>query len=131
MRLCVVACRARFGDPPGTMTAELKLKAQFLLNGEIAMGPGKADLLEAIVAKGSISGAARAMGLSYRRAWMLVDSMNRCFRKPLVETVRGARHGASLTADGETALAAYRRLQAALATAAPADAAALIAMLRA
>jgi hypothetical protein len=50
MRPCAVACRVRFGDPPGTMTAELKLKAQFLLDGEIAMGPGKADLLAAIAA---------------------------------------------------------------------------------
>ncbi len=126
-----VACIGGLGDLSVTMVVELKLKAQLLLDGEIAIGPGKADLLAAIAAEGSISGAARAMGLSYRRAWLLVDSMNRCFQRPLVVTVKGARHGASLTADGEAALAAYRRLQASLGAACQADAAALSAMLRA
>ena len=75
------------------------------------MGPGKADLLDAIAATGSISAAAREMGMSYRRAWMLVDTMNACFRLPLVETVKGGADGggATLTATGWTALRAYRR----------------------
>lgn len=76
----------------------------------IAMGPGKADLLEAIGRTGSISAAARALGMSYRRAWLLVDTANRCFRAPLVETVRGG--GARITAEGEAVVAAYRRLAA-------------------
>jgi len=63
----------------------LKLKLQLLHNGEIAMGPGKAELLDAIEATGSISAAARAMGMSYRRAWLLVDTMNRAFDNPLNE----------------------------------------------
>ncbi len=113
------------------MNVEVRLKAQFLVGGEIAMGPGKADLLQAIAAERSISGAARAMGLSYRRAWLMVATMNRCFATPLVETVKGARHGASPTAEGYAALGAYRRLQAALAEAAPAEVATLRAMLRA
>ncbi len=94
---------------------EVKLKVQLLRNDEIAFGPGKADLLEAIEKTGSISAAAREMGMSYRRAWLLVDVMNRCFRKPLVETGRGGseRGGTSLTALGRSTLARYRSLQAA------------------
>ena len=80
----------------------LKIKLQLYCGGEIAMGPGKADLLEAIDREGSISGAGRALGMSYRRAWMLVDTMNRCWSKPLVETAPGgsARGGARVTRVG-------------------------------
>jgi molybdate transport system regulatory protein len=94
--------------------AHLKLKLQLYCGDEIAMGPGKADLLEAIAREGSISAAGRAMGMSYRRAWMLVDTMNRCFRAPLIETHPGggASAGAKLTPSGKAALAAYRRLSA-------------------
>ena len=94
--------------------ARLKLKLQLYCGDEIAMGPGKADLLDAIARDGSISAAGRAMGMSYRRAWLLVDTMNRCFAKPLVATHSGGgkQAGAKLTADGEAALAAYRGLSA-------------------
>ena len=76
------------------------------------MGPGKADLLEAIRVHGSISAAARAMGMSYRRAWLLVDTMNRCWRAPLVATVPGSAHGggARVTEWGERVLVHYRNL---------------------
>ncbi|MBT2132925.1 LysR family transcriptional regulator [Croceibacterium sp. LX-88] len=92
--------------------ARLKLKIQLYCGDEIAMGPGKADLLDAIAREGSISGAGRALGMSYRRAWLLVDTMNRCFRSPLVETHPGGGQaaGAKLTEEGESALAAYRAL---------------------
>ena len=95
----------------------LKIKAQLYCGDELAMGPGKADLLEAIAREGSISGAGRAMGMSYRRSWLLVDSMNRCWRERLVETVAGGGQGrgASLTAMGRSVLAAYRALEAGLA----------------
>jgi molybdate transport system regulatory protein len=94
--------------------ARLKLKLQLYCGDAIAMGPGKADLLEAISREGSISAAGRALGMSYRRAWLLVDTMNRCFREPLVETHPGGGKGAGakLTAQGEAALAAYRALSA-------------------
>ena len=90
--------------------ARLKLKLQLYCGDEIAMGPGKADLLEAIAREGSISAAGRALGMSYRRAWLLVDTMNRCFRAPLVETHPGGgkNAGAKLTPAGEAGLAAYR-----------------------
>lgn len=92
----------------------LKLKVQLYCGDEIAMGPGKADLLEAIDQAGSISGAGRALGMSYRRAWLLVDTMNRCFSKALVETVPGGGKGAGarVSAAGFEALAAYRALSA-------------------
>ena len=67
----------------------LKIKLQILCGDEIAMGPGKADLIEAIAAHGSISAAARAIGMSYRRAWLLVDTLNRCWNEPIVETAPG------------------------------------------
>lgn len=77
------------------------------------MGPGKADLLDAIIREGSISGAGRAMGMSYRRTWMLVDTMNRCWDHPLVETQAGGSHGggAKVTEFGRDILAHYREVQ--------------------
>ncbi|MEO0062842.1 MAG: hypothetical protein RLZZ08_1402 [Pseudomonadota bacterium] len=94
--------------------ARLKLKLQLYCGPEIAMGPGKADLLDAIARTGSISAAARALGMSYRRGWLLVDTMNRCFAAPLVETRAGggAGAGAKLSIAGEEALKAYRALAA-------------------
>lgn len=91
----------------------LKIKLQVYCGGEIAMGPGKADLLEAIQRHRSISAAGRALGMSYRRAWLLVDTMNRCWAEPLVATSPGAAQGAGarITPFGETVLARYRALQ--------------------
>ena len=108
---------ARLRGMPGA-SPSLKLKLQILCGDAIAMGPGKADLLDAIVAEGSISGAGRRLGMSYRRAWQLVDLMNRCWAGPLVETSPGSARGggARLTADGTQILATFRALQAALET---------------
>ena len=90
----------------------LKVKIQIYCGDEIAMGPGKADLLDAIMQEGSISAAGRSMGMSYRRAWLLVDAMNRCWQGPLVATVPGnQKAGAHLTPLGEVVLAGYRQLQ--------------------
>ena len=80
---------------------------------EIAIGPGKADLLQAIAESGSISESARRLGMSYRRAWLLVDTMNRCFREPLVASATGGSGGggARVTPFGERVLAQYRGLE--------------------
>ncbi len=80
---------------------------------DIALGPGKADLLEAIERAGSISAAARELGLSYRRAWGLVDTMNHCFQQPLVERVKGGKGGggAQLTDPGRQTLKLYRAME--------------------
>jgi molybdate transport system regulatory protein len=95
----------------------LKVKVQLYCGEEIAMGPGKADLLEAIAREGSISGAGRALGMSYRRAWLLVDTMNRCWAEPLVATTPGGavKGGARVTPFGRDVLARYRSLVAAAA----------------
>lgn len=82
--------------------------------GQIALGPGKADLLEAIRSEGSISGGARRLGMSYRRAWLLVQAMNSGFRDPVVATAgrRGWRGGgAEVTATGLRILALYRAME--------------------
>jgi molybdate transport system regulatory protein len=88
-----------------------KLRLQF--GSEIAIGPGKADLLEAIAATGSISKSARRMSMSYRRAWLLVDTMNRCFREPVVASATGGSGGggAALTPFGRRVLAQFRAMQ--------------------
>ncbi len=92
-----------------------------LPHGELtAFGPGKADLLEALVEAGSLRGAARRMGLSYLRAWRLVEVMNTSFRRPLVKANRGGVHGggARVTTEGRKVLALYRAMEAAGARAA-------------
>jgi molybdate transport system regulatory protein len=84
-----------------------------LSRGEtIVLGPGKADLLEAVDRTGSISAGARAMGMSYRRAWLLVNTMNRSFLRPLVATSKWRGAGAWLTPEGKRVLRLYRRLEA-------------------
>ena len=77
------------------------------------LGPGKADLLERIRETGSIAAAGRAMSMSYKRAWMLVDEMNNAFRDPLVDSTRGGAKGggARLTEAGEEVLVNYRKLE--------------------
>ena len=76
------------------------------------MGPGKADLLDAIMTYGSISAAAKSMQMSYRRAWELVDLMNQSFQQPLVKTFPGGSHGggALVTEFGLFVLASYRSI---------------------
>lgn len=91
-----------------------RLRLRLLLGQSVMIGPGKADLLAAVAATGSISAAGRIMGMSYKRAWLLVDTMNRCFREPLVVAAKGGTGGgnARLTPAGERVLALYRRIEA-------------------
>jgi molybdate transport system regulatory protein len=98
----------RQGQSRGVVTVGVRI----LVGSAIAMGPGKADLLEAIAATGSISAAARQMGMSYRRAWLLVDTMNSCFANPLVLKEKGGPDGggAALSATGKRVLRKYRQL---------------------
>lgn len=78
-----------------------------------AIGPGKADLLEAVAVTGSIAEAARRLDMSYRRAWGLVRALNSAFKPPLIETRKGGaiRGSASLTASGSDVLALYRIME--------------------
>src|SRR5262249_61687505 len=87
-------------------------RIRILRGEEILLGPGKADLLEAIGRHGHLRAAAAELGMSYMRAWKLVQVMNRGFRSPLVETERGGleRGHASLPREGAEVLAAYREM---------------------
>ncbi len=84
-----------------------------LLGSATAMGPGKAALVDAIERTGSISAAAREMGMSYRRAWDLLETMNRCFRQSLVETATGGKGGggAKVTPFGREVVQRYREME--------------------
>lgn len=95
------------------MSAAIRITARVVTRGERAFGPGKAELLEKIATEGSISKAAKAMDMSYSRAWQLVDTMNTHFRKPLVESSTGGKRGggAVLTRHGEEVLALFRRME--------------------
>lgn len=90
------------------------LKIRLCVGDMVAIGPGKADLLEAISQHGSISAAGRAMGMSYKRAWDLVHTMNACFCEPVIVTTTGGSHGggARLSDFGQTLLADYRDMEA-------------------
>ena len=94
--------------------SKLKPQIRILFRKAIAMGPGKADLLRAIGETGSISAAARQMEMSYRRAWLLVDTMNQCFRAPVVETLTGGQKGggAQITELGQEVLNRYLQMEA-------------------
>jgi molybdate transport system regulatory protein len=89
----------------------LTLRVDF--GADRAIGPGKVLLLEAIRDTGSISQAGRSLGMSYRRAWLLVDDMNRCFREPVVTAQPGGAQGggAALTAFGEKVVQKYRTIE--------------------
>ncbi|MBV8877085.1 MAG: LysR family transcriptional regulator [Gammaproteobacteria bacterium] len=80
------------------------------LGPEGAFGPGKIELLEHIGRGGSLSQAARELGMSYRRAWQLLDSLNHCFRERVAVTAQGGRRGggATLTAFGRELIRTYR-----------------------
>jgi molybdate transport system regulatory protein len=93
--------------------SRLTLRVDF--DKDHAVGPGKIKLLELIDALGSISAAGRQMDMSYRRAWLLVDSLNKCFSEPLVASQAGGSHGggASLTPAGAAVVRHYRALEAA------------------
>ena len=111
--------RARGGSVPakGAVASARKPdgpQIRIMFRKAIAMGPGKADLLRAIEATGSISAAARTLGMSYRRAWLLVDTMNQCFKSPLVETLTGGQHGggARVTELGQDVLRRYVEMEA-------------------
>lgn len=88
------------------------LKIRITSGNLVAMGPGKAQLLETIDACGSISSAAKQMQMSYRRAWELVDVMNKSFKQPLVASASGGQHGggAQLTDFGRLILKNYHDL---------------------
>ena len=91
----------------------LRPRIRVLYGDDIALGPGKVDLLLLVGQTGSIREAAERMGMSYMRAWKLIKTVNACFKEPLVEAVRGGRThgGATLTKAGRKALELYQRME--------------------
>jgi molybdate transport system regulatory protein len=98
---------AKRAEPAGLTHLRVTFSDKFYV------GPGRADLLEGIAATGSIAAAGKAMGMSYKRAWSLVQALNEGFGRPLVETSRGGSEqgGAALTEDGAFVLERYRAMQ--------------------
>ena len=95
------------------MKIQPHIRIRIPFGDDYAIGPGKADLLEAIQRTGSISAAGRELKMSYRRAWLLVDTMNRCFQQPLVETATGGASGggAQVTELGRDVLRRFRTIE--------------------
>lgn len=116
-------------DP--SLPAPPNLRIRIVFGANAMLGPGKIDLLQAIHDTGSIAAAGRSMGMSYKRAWMLVEEMNAAFREPVVASARGGAKGggAVVTPAGHAVLAHYRTLEEITAHAGAAPIAALGAML--
>ncbi len=116
-------------EPGREAMPRLTLRIDF--DQDRAIGPGKIKLLELINQHGSISEAGRRMGMSYRRAWVLVDNLNHCFRAPVVASQAGGQHGggASLTEFGHAVVDHYRAVESAAQTASAAHIEALAAAL--
>ncbi len=94
-------------------TVKLRLRLRVTRGDEIAIGPGKIELLEAIRDQGSITTAAKHIGMSYRRAWLLLDETNRLLRKPVTTSAQGGAQGGGsvLTPEGEALIDTYRALE--------------------
>lgn len=111
-----MANRYRIGFTKHDMPAmknPLQPHLRILFGHAIAIGPGKVELLEHIEETGSISAAARRMNMSYRRAWLLVDTMNQCFKSPVVETATGGKGGggAHVSDFGREVMRRYREME--------------------
>lgn len=100
-------------DPSAPKRHAVLMRPRVDLGGTVVIGPGKIDLLRHVAEGQSISAAARAMGLTYKRAWLLIDTLNRGFGKPVVEAVSGGKGGggAHLTPLGEALVARYGALE--------------------
>ena len=109
-----MGAQGREGEKGSTTLAVARLTLRVDLGEDRAIGPGKIRLLEAIRDTGSITKAGIVLGMSYRRAWLLVDDMNNCFREPVVAAQAGGSHGggAALTAFGVRLIDQYRKIEA-------------------
>jgi molybdate transport system regulatory protein len=99
--------------PVGEGKPQARFRFRITAGDHIAIGPGKIALLEAIAATGSLSAAAESLDMSYRRAWLLLDEMNRLLSGPVVDSLRGGAHrgGSELTALGRDLIETYRRIE--------------------
>jgi len=108
-----------------------RFRARVTAGGGIAVGPGKIALLEAIDKTGSITAAAKSLDMSYRRAWLLLDELNRSLRVPAVDSAKGGQHGggSAVTVRGRELIELYRRIEKTAESATRADIRRLIGML--
>lgn len=100
-------------NPQKNKPCAVLVRPRLYIGDGIAIGPGKIDLLRAVGETRSIAAAARSLGVPYKRAWLLVDSLNEGFGCPIVDTATGGKGGggASLTALGQQLVAAYDALE--------------------
>src|SRR5580698_9937631 len=92
---------------------EVRFRMRIRQAESVAIGPGKVDLLEAVQQHGSISAAARSLGMSYRRAWLLIDELNRSLKAPATHSEQGGQSGGgcTLTPVGERIIHLYREVE--------------------
>ena len=117
---------------PARRAPSVRFRMRVMSGETISVGPGKIALLEAIRETRSITAAAKSIGMSYRRAWMLVDELNAALKKPAVHSAKGGDRGggSELTAAGESLVGLYRRIEARAARAGAAEITALLGMVR-
>lgn len=98
---------------PARTKPDVRFRMRIRKGGTVALGPGKVELLEAIHEHGSISAAARSLGMSYRRAWLLIDELNRSLKMPATLSEQGGAKGGGcvLTAVGEEIVRLYREVE--------------------
>lgn len=116
---------------PRAAAPEARFRLRITAGELIAVGPGKIALLEALAATGSITAAAKQLDMSYRRAWLLLDELNRSLKQPAVASAKGGPHGggSGLTVVGAQLIALYRSIEATAAQACSADLKRLFALL--
>lgn len=116
-----------------TARPEVRFRMRVMLGDIIALGPGKVSLLEAVREHGSISAAARSMNMSYRRAWLLMDELNRALASPATVSEHGGQSGGGsvLTPVGEEIIRLYRSIEAHAATACAPEIKALVKLVKA
>lgn len=112
--------------------AEVRFRMRIRSGDTVALGPGKVDLLEAVQEHGSISAAARSLGMSYRRAWLLIDELNRSLKSPATISEQGGQSGGgcALTPVGENIVRLYREVESEAQAACAAQIAALTKLIR-
>ncbi len=122
----------REAQPPTRNQPTAKFRVRIMAGDVIAIGPGKVALIEAIDETGSITSAAKHLGMSYRRAWLLLNELNRALKQPAVDSATGGLQGggSALTPTGRELVERYRRIESAAAKACEADLARLVGMIR-
>ncbi|WP_244817833.1 winged helix-turn-helix domain-containing protein [Caballeronia sp. Lep1P3] len=127
------ASREPARNAPAHESAEVRFRMRISKGETVAIGPGKVALLEAVRDHGSISAAARSLAMSYRRAWLLIDELNRSLESPATVSEQGGQSGGGcvLTPVGERIVKLYREIEARAQAACAAEIASLTRLLKA